>query len=43
MLRVRFLFTAIATILLLGTLLLARVKAAGDAPHSANDSTQRTQ
>src|ERR1700732_2353111 len=42
MLRIRFLFSGIATILLLGTLLLPRVKAVADAPHSANDSTQRT-
>ena len=40
MLRVRFVFTGIATILLLGTLWLSRVKAAGGPPHSANDSTQ---
>jgi hypothetical protein len=42
MLRVRFVFTGIATILLLGTLLLPRVKATGGLPHSANESTQRT-
>jgi len=42
MLGIRFLSSGIATILLLGTLLLPRVKAVGDAPHSANDSTQRT-
>ena len=42
MLRVRFVFTGIATILLLGTLWLSRVKAAGGPPHPANDSTQRT-
>ncbi len=40
--RVRFVFTAVTTILLLGALLPPRVKAAGGAPHSANDSAQRT-
>ena len=42
MLRVRFVFTGIATILLLGTLWLSHVKAAGGPPHPANDSTPRT-
>ncbi|MFZ3334025.1 MAG: DUF1223 domain-containing protein [Candidatus Acidiferrales bacterium] len=42
MLRVRFVLTGLASILLLGALLLPRLKAAGGPTHSANDSTQRT-
>jgi hypothetical protein len=42
MLGVRSVFTGIATVVLLGTLWLSRVNAAGGPPHSANDSTQRT-